>query len=151
MPIIEIAKTSSNQQIEALILLLTEQMKAIGRKRDPVQIKDALTNAFKPESRARFFLCHEDDGEAVGCCVVNICSGIEAGGDYVWINEIHVREDRRGRGIGRKLLEYVVSWAEDNGYGYLASMSSPDNQVSQSLFSSHGFGLSRIIWMDKSL
>jgi GNAT superfamily N-acetyltransferase len=107
-----------------------------------------MENALKPGTPARFFICYEED-QAVACCVLNIGSGIEAGGDYIWINEFHVREDKRRQGIGKALLKHVLQWAKEEGYEYIASVTSPSNQAARELFKHQGFDDSEMIWLCK--
>lgn len=38
-----------------------------------------------------------------------------AGGDYMDLTSLHVSEDRRGLGIGRKLFAHAADWARDKG------------------------------------
>ena len=51
----------------------------------------------------------ELDGAPVGYGLLNITYGHEAGGRVVWIEEIYVRREFRGRGLGREFFEYVFA------------------------------------------
>ena len=51
----------------------------------------------------------ELDGVPVGYGLLNITYGHEAGGRVVWIEEIYVRREFRGRGLGREFFEYVFA------------------------------------------
>jgi GNAT superfamily N-acetyltransferase len=146
--IYEVTRQSPWQHIADLTSLLLEQMKAIGSPKTDKDVKLAVENALKPGSSARFFVCYDDD-RAVGCCLVNIGSGIEAGGDYIWINEIHVREDKRRQGIGKALMKHVLKWANEKAYKYIASVTSPSNRAAKQLFIQQGFAESDMIWLMK--
>jgi len=40
-------------------------------------------------------------------------------GEQFWIQGIAVRNDMQGRGIGRKLLEYIEEYGKEKGIGYI--------------------------------
>jgi GNAT superfamily N-acetyltransferase len=144
----EVTRQSPWQHIADLTSLLLEQMKAIGSPKADKDVKLAVENALKPGSSARFFVCYDDD-QAVGCCLLNIGSGIEASGDYIWINEIHVRKNRRRQGIGKTLLKHVLKWANVKGYKYIASVTFPSNRAAKELFTQQGFDESDMVWLVK--
>jgi len=149
MEIIEVNRQSPWQYIADITSLLIEQMKVIGRVVVDRQVKAAMENALKPGTTARFFLCRDDDGRAIACCVINIGSGIDAGGDYIWINEFHVHENKRRQGIGRALLNHIRQWAKEEGYGYIAGVTQPSNAAARELFKEHGFSSSEMVWLER--
>jgi len=51
----------------------------------------------------------EEDGRAVGYALLARTWSNEAGGTAVWVEEIYILEAFRGRGIGRKLFEFLES------------------------------------------
>jgi len=149
MEISEVTRQSPWQQIADVTSLLIEQMEIIGVEKSEKDVKLAMENALKPGTTARFFACY-DKGQAVACCMLNIGSGIEAGGDYLWINEFHVKEKNRGQGYGQALLKHILQWASEEGYGYIAGVTQPDNDSTRKLFSGQGFRTVEAVWMDKS-
>ena len=149
MEIMEITRQSPWGQIADMTTLMIEQMKIIGKDVDDKHVKAAMENALKPGTSARFFICYDDDRKAAACCLINIGSGIEAGGDYLWINEFHVRDDQRRKGFGQALLKYILQWAREGGYDYIASVTSPGNHAARELFKQHGFNDSDMIWLER--
>jgi GNAT superfamily N-acetyltransferase len=148
MNIIEVTRQSPRRQVADAATLLIEQMKVIGAEVDDNHVETALENALKAGSSARFFLGYHEN-RAAACCLLNIGSGIEAGGDYAWINEIHVTEEYRRMGIGKALLSHVLRWAEERGYRYIASVTSPNNRAARQLFERQGFDSSDMIWLKR--
>ena len=136
---------------ESVIDLLSEQMKFVGRDYTRDDIKGAVLNAIRPNTRAHFFTAEDSEGKVIGICLVNICSGIEACGDYVWINEIHTRSDKRTKGIGQALLKHIVKWAESIGCRYVNAITSPTNKAAQNLCRSVGFKISNVAWLDRPM
>ncbi len=57
----------------------------------------------------------EVDGAVVGYVSGYAHTAFYANGATVWIDEIFVREDLRGRGIGRNLMDGVSKWAKERG------------------------------------
>lgn len=151
MNIIEVTRQSPWQEIADVTTLLIEQMKERHGDFDEKNVKLAMENALKPGTSARFFLCYGSDGTAAGCIMINIGSGIEAGGDYIWINELCVRSGRRGRGTGAALVGHLLHWAREEGYGYLAGVTALSNDAARRLLDRCGFAQSEMTWVDKRL
>jgi GNAT superfamily N-acetyltransferase len=149
MDIVEISKNNS-QDIDKLIDLLDQQMHDIDAAKDKSEIRHTVKNALKPESRALFFLAKERNSP-VGAAFVNIGSGIQSGGDYIWINEIQILPQHRGRGYGSKLLNHVLEWASKNSMQSVISVTDIDNSASQALFRSAGFEMENIKWINKKI
>ena len=149
MRIIEITD-SGTTDFRILIDLLHQQMIDIGSENSRSMIESAVRNALKPESRAVFFLAKKN-GLPVGVVFANICSGIESGGDYIWINEIQISPDFRGLGIGKELLNHVLKWARRNDIKTVIGVAEADNHASRALFSSAGFVIDEINWMKKNI
>lgn len=141
----------SEKHFEGVIDLLADQMKAIGRDCAREEIRIAVENAVKQEARAHFFIAEDDLGDIVGVCLVNVCSGIEACGDYVWVNEIHTRSDKRSLGVGLALLQHVVDWAGSIGCRHINAITSTGNRAAQNLCRSAGFEVSTVAWLDRRL
>ena len=155
--IIEISSDDRPDLIESMLSLLIEQMKVLGKAVNPDEIRGVIENALKPESRGLFFLAYDDDDadgaatDPIGVCFVNICSGIEAGGDYIWINEIHTCADRRSQGVGQALVTNLVEWGRKHNCRYIAGITSKGNRAARGLFANLGFNDSEIIWLDRTL
>jgi len=147
MKIIEINNLST-KYLKDLAGLLYQQMHDINSENDLLQIEITIKNALKPESRALFFLARKDQ-ISLGMVFINICSGIESGGDYIWINEIQISPEFRSQGIGKKLLNHVLKWSGRNNMKTVLCVADMNNTVSQSLFQSAGFSLENIKWMKK--
>jgi GNAT superfamily N-acetyltransferase len=61
-------------------------------------------------------LVAEEDGDVVGVCQVIIFQHFQhAGGWCCELESVHVRDDRRGHGIGGQLLEAAEALARDRG------------------------------------
>ncbi|MGH8745005.1 MAG: GNAT family N-acetyltransferase, partial [Burkholderiales bacterium] len=59
-----------------------------------------------------------------------------------WLEDLVVRPDRRGWGIGRALLEHVAEQARANGVLRITLLTDPDNERAHALYRSLGFEFS---------
>ena len=67
-------------------------------------------NTFDELMRSEDYLaCYiiECDGKTAGFGLLNFAYCHEAGGKVVWIEELYIREEFRGQGIGTKFFEFV--------------------------------------------
>lgn len=103
---------------------------------------DVFDHAIRADSLEDFLDCPRHElffAEAEGK-VVGICSCfIYIHPDKPWqmfINEVGVDEDYRRRGIGRKLLDAMVSLARERGYAYAWLGTASDNTEGKALFGS---------------
>jgi ribosomal protein S18 acetylase RimI-like enzyme len=55
--------------------------------------------------------------------------------------DLYVEQERRGEGIGRKLMDCASQFAELNGYARLELSTAKDNHIGQSLYESLGYEL----------
>ena len=146
MHIEEISSTSAGD-LDAVIELLHRQMTDIGSSKPKERIRKAVQNALQPGSRARFFVLYRQS-VPVGLAFLNVCSGIESEGDYVWLNEIQIDPIFRKQGYGKYLLNHIVQWAQKNRCKHVFSVTAPKNTASQTLFQSMGFQAAETQWMD---
>lgn len=57
----------------------------------------------------------EDDGQAIGMVAVSYVRALRLGGQRATLEDLVVRADRRGKGIGRRLLEFALACAARRG------------------------------------
>lgn len=126
-------------------------MAHIGASPDIQRLKKSLENALKPESRALLFLIYSEIDKLQGFAFANVCSGLESGADYLWINELHIDEMYRRQGLAAGLLDYIEDWARSQKMPYMACITSLNNTEAQSLYNSKDFNISKTIWVDKKM
>ena len=136
--------------LKSAAVLLARQMKTLGEKHTCKEVEVILAGALKRSSGANVIMI-ENDGEPLGVCFFNICTGIQSKGNYIWINEIYVEQKHRGRGYGRALLEYVEKFGRKYGCRYIAAQTDKKNKASRRLFDKSGFDGTYIVWMDKKI
>ena len=78
----------------------------------------------------------ENNGIILGYGVLAYTHSQEAGGKVVWIEEIYVKKEYRGRGIGSQFLEFVKSNIPARRYRLETE---PENERAAALYRRHGF------------
>lgn len=136
---------------QELLRMMGDQMAHIGSSTESERLKSALKNALKTESRVCLFLSLSEKEELQGFAFANICSGLESGADYLWINEIHIDKNFRKRGLAEELLDFIEQWTSEKNMPYMACITSSTNSPAQTLYRKKGFEISETLWVDKSL
>lgn len=76
------------------------------------------------------------DGKSAGFGMLNKMFSHETGGLVVWIEELYVREEFRGRGIGSRFLRFVEEKHPAMRYRLETE---PENERANQLYNRHGY------------
>ncbi|AMK10980.1 GNAT family N-acetyltransferase [Pseudodesulfovibrio indicus] len=76
--------------------------------------------------RGRVLAAFGVDGTVVGMCSGTLTTCMAEGGPAVLIEDVVVREDRRGQGLGARLVDMLADRARDDQAGRLALLADPD-------------------------
>ena len=99
----------------------------------------------------RCMLVAEHSGEVVGMCSAQILISTAEGAEAAVVEDVVVREDCRGRGIGTALMEAMVQWAETRGISRLQLLADSKNSAAMEFYQSHGWASTRLICLRKRL
>jgi ribosomal-protein-alanine N-acetyltransferase len=80
-----------------------------------------------------YLIATEDDGTVLGY------AGLAVGQGEGWINNIAVRRDAQGRGIGRALLEALLAEGRRHQVKQVLLEVASDNAAAQRLYAGYGF------------
>ena len=138
-------------KLDDIIHLVQRQMKVIGGNSEYGRIKDALYNALQPSKRAMLFICLSDSNITQGFAFGNVCSGLETGADYFWINELYIDSSFRKKNIASELLSFIENWAEENQIKYVACSTACKNIPAHCLYKKNGFSVNQTMWVDKTI
>lgn len=58
----------------------------------------------------------EHDGEVVGFANLMTVYSVWSHGKALILDDLFIREEHRGKGIGKEFMEYLVGYAKDRGY-----------------------------------
>ncbi len=132
-------------RLDALLELLRAQL-------PDTDVRASLTRVLQPGSPAKLLVLSEGDGaDPVGFAFFNLGSGLESGGDYLWLNEIHVSERYRGQGGGRRMMDFLADWARRNRIRAIYGICAESNHGAQSFYRRLGFATEQACWLSKSL
>lgn len=98
-----------------IVSLLKEQMDYIGTPKTREEIKATIRLMFDTEHTNLMVL--EKHGHLYGFVFFNVAIGLQSSGKYLWLNEMHIHEQYRGKGYGTMLFNGLKEWAKDNGVG----------------------------------
>ena len=102
---------------------------------------EKLTAVFEEMIRSDVFLegfILEYNGESAGYCVTSKAFQTEAGGITLWIEDIYIREQFRGKGLGNELFDFLFRHFEGKVKRYRLE-AEPDNKPAMGLYIKNGF------------
>jgi GNAT superfamily N-acetyltransferase len=90
-------------------------------------------------------LVADDGGEVVGVCqLLDLAHLQHQGGRVAEIESVHVAADRRGTGIGSRLLEAAVAWAASRGCYRVQLTSHIERADAHRFYEANGFVASHV-------
>ncbi len=79
------------------------------------------------------------EGEPVGYLILTFIFSFEYAGRIAFLDELYIKEDFRGEGIGKKAIAFVKEAAADYELALLYLEVEPHNTAAQQLYLSSGF------------
>lgn len=83
-----------------------------------------------------------EQGDASGVCQLRFRESVWTSGLDCWIEDVYVRDDARGRGIGRELVRVACARARERGARRIELDTSESNAAAIALYKSLGFSTS---------
>ncbi|MGH3646608.1 MAG: GNAT family N-acetyltransferase [Micromonosporaceae bacterium] len=102
--------------LPAVVALLADDV--LGKARDYALVDDAYRRAFTEitDDPRNFLIVADDGGEVVACLQLTYIPGLgRHGAERCLIEAVRVRADRRGAGLGRELMAWVIDQAKQRG------------------------------------
>ncbi|MFC8618680.1 GNAT family N-acetyltransferase [Micromonospora purpureochromogenes] len=102
--------------LPAVIALLADDV--LGKARDFTEVDEAYERAFADISAdpRNHLIVADEAGELVGCMQITYIPGLgRHGAERSLIESVRVRSDLRGRGLGRRMMEWAVDQARQRG------------------------------------
>jgi ribosomal protein S18 acetylase RimI-like enzyme len=135
----DLARGEDVPQLSTLLGLLLAQEADF--EPDPERQRRALGTIVADPSIGRVYVVREGADVIAMASLLYTVSTAE-GGKAAWLEDVVVRPDRRGRGIGRMLLERVAARARADGVLRITLLTDPDNEPAHALYRGLGFEFS---------
>jgi GNAT superfamily N-acetyltransferase len=126
-------------QIPAAVELFCAQLVEHNLPTNAVEVRSVL-DKFIADPRHGFVLTATlSDGTLIGVALACAFLGVEHGGTSGWIDELYVKPEHRGRGIGSLLIAEVIRVAKSRGWRALDLEVTDDHLRVVSLYQRHAF------------
>ncbi len=99
-------------------------------------------------SRATILVA-EQDRQVVGMCTGQVVISTAEGGPALLVEDVVVLPDRRGRGIGRALLDALAAWSLDAGANRMQLLADRNNGGALAFYRHCGWQGTRLICLRK--
>jgi GNAT superfamily N-acetyltransferase len=122
-----------------VLLALTREFNAFfGTPFDAEAVRAAVVRLLDDDSLGRVWLIRSG-GETVGYVVLTFGYSLEFHGRDAFVDELYLRAEHRGRGLGRLALEFVERACPDLGIQALHLEVDDDNDPARALYEKVGF------------
>lgn len=78
----------------------------------------------------------ESDGTTAGYAAIAVTFTTEGGGNTLWLDELYIKPEHRGKGLGRGLIEFLK---KDDDIKRIRLEITPENERAKKLYVSEGF------------
>ena len=78
----------------------------------------------------------ESDGTTAGYASIAVTFTTEGGGNTLWLDELYIKPEHRGKGLGRGLIEFLK---KDDDIKRIRLEITPKNERAKKLYVSEGF------------
>jgi GNAT superfamily N-acetyltransferase len=127
-------RTACTPDLDAMVGLI-EQLFALEPDYgfDAAKVRRGLGLLLNSEETAALWVA-ELDGQVVGMCSAQIVISTAEGGRVAWVEDVVVRHDLHGSGIGRRLLDAVSTWAKRHGISRLQLLADAENAAALNFY-----------------
>jgi ribosomal protein S18 acetylase RimI-like enzyme len=94
---------------------------------------------FAQQENSEIRIAEDENSNFTGYLFVGESKNAMTGKSFGFIYDIFVKEELRGKGIGKMLIEKAEDYCRQKGYSRLSLMVSADNQAALKLYASTGF------------
>ena len=90
-----------------------------------------------------------DDGKVLGMANALVTVSTAEGGNVLLLEDVIVRREQRGNGLGKMLVEHVLAWAKAQGMTRTTLLADKGNAAALEFYRKLGFADSRMMVMRK--
>ena len=84
-------------------------------------------------------------GQVIAMASIQVLISTAEGGPVGLVEDVVVREDRRSRGIGRRLMADLFTWADRHGLTRLQLLADGNNSAARAFYEALGWQTTRLI------
>lgn len=140
-------RTVARDELDLILPLIADYQRFCGTEPDHVRNAEFFARFVSPSDDG--LLIAAFGAEPLGhACLYWTFSSVHAV-EVVLLNDLYVRGDQRGRGVGKALIDATVAIARDRGAGYVRWYTRPDNERAQRLYDRTGS--QRSSWVEYEL
>jgi len=110
-----------------------------------------LSLLLNDKSDLSIVLVAEKDDEIIGMCSVQTLISTAEGGPVGLLEDLIVRKDSRGNGIGTRLLSEILGWCATKDISRLQLLRDLDNERALKFYECNGWADTRLVCMRKTL
>jgi len=129
--------------------LLAEALDDSAPATEASAIEAFLRKAVASKANARFLMLYDDNNAPAGLCSVNLCTSL--GGDYLWINNFHVRDAEFAKTYGEALAKELFRWAKEQGCVRVAGAAEKTDYEVRQLAEMFGMEQKKMVLLDLKL
>ena len=134
-----VARLEELPQLTELLGLLLEQEADFAP--DPEKQRRALREILSDALIGRIYVARQGATVIAMASLLYTVSTVE-GGKAAWLEDVVVRPEHRGRGVGRRLLQHLMASARAEGVLRVTLLTDADNERAHSLYEGLGFQFS---------
>ena len=108
-------------------------------KKEWIKNMEQVFEHFTKQENSETYVAEDENHSFVGYLFVGESRNMMTGKTSGFIYDIFVKEELRGKGIGKMLVEKAENYCRDRGYSRLSLMVSAGNQPAVKLYASMGF------------
>ena len=147
-----IVRQGTQEDISAMCSLLSELFSIEADFSPDLQKQSTgLSLLLNDKSDLSIVLVAEKDDEIIGMCSVQTLISTAEGGPVGLLEDLIVRKEHRGNGIGTRLLSEIFRWCATKNISRLQLLRHLDNKRALKFYAGNGWAETRLVCMRKTL
>ncbi len=131
------------QMADLLAVLFSEEVEFRSDREKQIR---GLGMIIRAPERGNIFVATEED-EVVGMVSLLFTISTAKGAPVCWLEDMVIRPDRRGMGIGTRLLQHAVAYAKSHGFTRITLLTDRINAKTIRFYEENGFQHSDMVPM----
>ncbi len=129
----------TSENIDIIVAMMQDFYAIDGYDIDPIVSRENFKIFLDDEKLGQSWLIKEND-LVLGYIIVVYFFSFEFKGTVALLDELYLNADARGKGLGKKAVEFVKEYVQDKGCKLVLLEVEPHNLPAQKLYENQGFG-----------